>query len=474
MSGDDDMQPVEEELLEEPAGETRAEDMPAADEAPMENPVEESPSGETSPGEHPPFANPDLDLLDAIAEIDPTLFERKAEEPPFGRQVLTTALHLAAAAESRTNLWTQWNGFTTPDILTDIEDEYRALRHAAALSDISPLVKYRISGRDAAVYLNRLVADNVLALSVDEAMPVAFCEDHGLVVGDGLLFRLDENEYRLATEETHLAWLQDSAFGFQVRVEDLGTTLAALSVQGPLSASVLAAAGLRDIETLRPYAARWFDIAGMPVYASRTGMSGDLGYELWMDPEDAPMIWVRLLDKGAPFGLAVTGFALRELARVEAGIPRAGRDYLGAFSAVDPADASTPFELGLASIVDLEAGHFTGRDALQRARARPPRHFVVSLALDFPEPLDFRAIQCNGAVEGLATSTGFSRELGVNLAIARLKAPAVAPGAVLTVDVERREGFSLRRQIVPARVLTEPALTMPSRHVVPAPLLSIG
>src|SRR3546814_125500 len=130
-------------------------------------------------------------------------------------------------------------------------------------------------------------------------MPVVFCEDRGLVVGDGLLFRIAESEYRLITECPHLAWLMDSAIGMRARVEDVTTSLAALSLQGPLSCTVLHEAGLADIEALRPFAARWFEMLGMPVYVSRTGNSGDLGYELWIDPEDAPSLWLRQLGRAS-------------------------------------------------------------------------------------------------------------------------------------------------------------------------------
>ena len=413
---------------------------------------------------------PDLDKLEATAEVDSDLFTHASDEPPFARRVLTTPLHLSVAAESRTNRWTDWNGYTIAEILTSLDDEYRVLRHAAALGDISPVVKYRISGRDAAIYLDRLVTGNAMQLSVDEAMPVVFCEDRGFVVGDGHLFRLGENEYRLVTEDTHLAWLLDSALGFQVRIEDVSATLAALSLQGPHAAAVLNAAGFCEVETLRPYGARWFDISGMPVYVSRTGATGELGYELWLDPEDAPTLWARLFDKGAEFGIAATGFALRELARIEVGIPRAGCDYLGAFAAVDPADASTPFELGFASLVDLEGGHFTGREALRRLKQQEPRHLVVALALDFPEPVQFCAIERDGRIEGIVTSSGFSQALGVNLAIGRLRYAASA--GALAVGVDFREGLRVRRLKIPARLLTEPAIVSSLRHAVPAALLA--
>lgn len=411
---------------------------------------------------------PEFEEPQATADAGP--FSTASDEPPFSRRVLTTPLHLSVAMESLTNRWTDWNGYTTPEILTTLDDEYRALRHAAALADISPLVKYRIGGRDAAIYLDRLVTDNAMRLSVDEVMPVVFCEDRGFVVGDGHLFRLGEDEYRLVTDELHLAWLLDSALGFDVSVEDVSAALAGLSLQGPHAAAILNATGFFEIETLRPYAARWFDIVGMPVYASRTGATGELGFELWLDPEDAPMLWTRLIDKGAEFGIAATGYALRELARIEAGIPRAGRDYLGAFSAVDAADASTPFELGLASLVDLENGHFTGRDALRRLKQQDPRHLVVSLALDFPEPVQFCAVERQGEIDGTATSIAFSPALGINLALVRLKYRP-APVA-LSVGVDLREGLSVRRLKIPARLLTEPVIGSPLRHAVPAPLLA--
>lgn len=412
----------------------------------------------------------DLAALDEISHADPSLFEERRADPPFSRQVMTTPLHFYVASESLTNLWCNWNGYTVADQLTSLDDEYAALRYGAALADISPLVKYRISGPDALAWLRRLVTGNLVSLSVDEIMPVVFCEDRGLVVGDGLLFRLGDSEFRLVTEEHHLAWFLDSAIGHNVRIEDVSTTLAAMSLQGPLSCAVLSNAGFSGIENLRPYTAHWFNVTGMPVYVSRSGNSGDLGYELWVDPEDAPTFWLRLLDKGRMHGLKASGFALREVARIEAGIPRAGVDYLGAFSAVDPQTALTPFELGFSALVDLNGDHFTGREALRKAKALPPRHILATLAVDWSAPLPFVAIRDASGVVGTATSTAFSPALGVNLALAILRPAAIADGAVLYVQAELREELSLRVINAPARVVAGPALLLPAHHLVPAPL----
>lgn len=413
--------------------------------------------------------HPEIDPLDERAAVDPALFEDVRAEPVFARAVLTTPLHLAVAAESRTNSWTVWNGYTTPATLTDLGDEYRALRGTAALMDISPLVKYRIAGRDARPFLDRLVTRDLGALEVDRALHVVFCEGNGFILGDGLLFRLDEDEYRLVTEETHLAWLLDSAIGFRVRIEDVSTTLAALSVQGPLAAFCLAEAGVMDIAELLPFAARWTEIAGMPVYVSRTGASGDLGYEIWIDPDDAPHAWRFLLERSGPYGLTPAGFDLRELARLEAGFPRAGKDYLSAFAAIDNADARTPFDLWAEPLVDFGKPLFNGRAALRELVTVEPRRRVVPLIVEGLEPARLAAVHANGRLVGTATSTGFSPALAANIALATVDTAALA-APDLAVRAELREGVSIREIVLPARVLMEPAWNSPRRLTVPAPL----
>lgn len=417
-----------------------------------------------------PAGRVDLATMDAMAQADPSLFESKNREPPFSRQVMTTPLHFYVASESLTNLWCHWNGYTVAECLTSTEDEYAALRQTAALSDISPLVKYRISGTEALAWLRRFVTGNLVSLSIDEVLPVVFCEDHGFVVGDGMLFRLGDSEFRLITEESHLAWMLDSAIGYQVHIEDVSTTLAAMSLQGPLSCAVLVEAGLSGIENLRSYSAHWFDVAGMPVYVSRSGSSGDLGYEMWLDPDDAPALWLRLLAKGKPFNIKPGGFTLREIARVEAGIPRAGVDYLGAFSAIDPQSALTPYELGFSALVDLDGAHFTGRDALRAAKAATPRHILATLAVDWYQPLRFTSIRNANNIVGAVTSSAFSSMLGVNLAIATLNPSAIASGANLHVEAEIRAELSLQIVQIPARIIAGSALLLPARHLVPAPL----
>jgi len=411
-----------------------------------------------------------IDLGSEQAAVDPALFEEVPVEPPFARTVHTTPLHIVTSAESRTNRWTDWNGYTVPGVLTDLGDEYRALRGAAALADHSPLVKYRIFGRDAFDYLQRLVTRDLAALEIDTAVHVVFCEGSGLVIGDGLLFRLGEDEYRLVTEETHLAWMMESAEGFRAGIADVSATIALLSLQGPLAAACLHEAGVANIDGLAPFAARRADIAGMPVYVSRTGASGDLGYELWADAEDAPHLWRHLMKKGAPHGLRATGFALRELARLEAGFPRAGKDYLSAFAAVASGDASSPFELWRNPPVASGKAVFNGGRALHDLAPVPPRRRLVALVADALEPASLSSVLSGGRPVGTVTTSGFSPALGANIAFAMVESEAA--GGELALTATLREGLNVREVVLRARILRQPAWNSQRRLVLPAPLKS--
>lgn len=425
-----------------------------------------------TPDTAPPNEHPDveIDLGSEQAAVDPALFEEAPAEPPFARTVHTTPLHIVTSTESRTNRWTNWNGYTVPEVLTDLGDEYRALRGTAALADHSPLVKYRIFGRDALAYLQRLVTRDLTALEVDTSVHVVFCEGGGLVLGDGLLFRLGEEEYRLVTEETHLAWMMDSAEGFRVGIADVSATLALLSLQGPLSALCLHEAGIANIDGLAPFAARWAEIARMPVYVSRTGTSGDLGYELWADAEDAPHLWRHLMEKGAPHGLRATGFALRELARLEAGFPRAGRDYLSALAAVASADASTPFELWRNPLIGEGKTVFNGGRALRGLASAPPRRRLVLLVAGALEPVSLSSVLSGTRQVGTVTTSGFSPALGANIAFAMVEDGAADGELGLTATL--REGLGAREIVLRARILREPAWNAARRLILPAPLQS--
>ena len=253
--------------------------------------------------------------------------------------------------------------------------EYTAIRNQASLYDLSPMVKYRIAGPDAAAFLDRLTIRNVAKLPVDAVHYTAWCDDAGHLLDDGTLFRHGAEDFLLCCQERHLPWLLDSATGFDAHIEEVTEAVAALSLQGPTSAAVLRAAGVTAVETLKPFRLTRATLAGIELTVSRTGFTGDLGYELWTTPDRALELWDTLMAAGALHGLRPIGTNALNLARIEAGFIITGMDFVPADTAVRADRARSPFELGLDWMIDWQKGHFTGRRALL-AEKRQGLHLV--------------------------------------------------------------------------------------------------
>jgi len=394
---------------------------------------------------------PRLDFADESVKPDPALFEEtQADEPVFARHVLTSPLHISVARASKTNLWEDWNGITTPQILSTFEDEYRALHTHVGLSDVSPSVKYRITGRDAGAYLAHLLTDDVTMLAVNRHMQVVFCEERGFVVGDGVLFRLDEMEYRLVVQRPHLSWLLDSALGFRVKVEDVSASVAAICLAGPLAGLLLAAAGFDGVEDLKENASLWCQPGGMPVYVSRGPLPA--AYDLWIDREDAGLLWSRLMQKGEPYGVTPVGRMALDLLRVEAGLLLEGRDYPGAFYAAGKGEELTPYDLGWGSKVDLAHGVFNGRAALRRIAGTPPRWTILRLEFKGLRDAIYHRLTTEKTFVGSITSAGFSPLRGRHVALARVLTAHANP---LNLQVAGEVGSSPEPVLVPVREATD-------------------
>lgn len=189
-----------------------------------------------------------------------------------------TLFHPRTSALNRMNAWGPWAGYTTVLVYEDEAMEYTAIRNAASVYDLCPMVKYRVSGGDATAYLNRLTMRNVSKLTVGGVHYTVWCDDAGKLVDDGTLFHLGADDYLICCQERHLPWLLDSAFGFDVTIIEETEQVAALSLQGPCSASVLLAAGF-DVSALKPFRMASFPFGTSELTISRTGFTGDLGYE---------------------------------------------------------------------------------------------------------------------------------------------------------------------------------------------------
>ena len=372
---------------------------------------------------------------------------------PFRRHVRMTPLHAEVALESRTNDWMVRNGFTVAGHLDTPETEIFARYHRAALADISPRCRYRIAGREAMDCLNRLVTVDISSLDEGHFKPVSFCEENGLLVGEGSLARIGATEFRLFTEEEVLSWLRQNTQGFQVHIEDVSAENAGIELAGPEAETVLEAAGFNTARLLLAGHAQTLDLQGMPVLVLRR--IGDV-FEFWPEVDDAVPLWRHLIHAGGETGLQVVGEKARELVRIDKGSPRMGADYLGALVAVSEDHARTPFELPGEAEVDFGKPVFNGRTALRRLAVQSARNRIVALAVDDARALKF-AIVCKGERQvGVCTSVAFMPETGQYLAIATVEAGACAPGD-LSVEAEIATELAVRREKLPVRIRSLPA-----------------
>src|SRR5690242_883482 len=312
-------------------------------------------------------------------------------EPHYRQPLRKTPFHERARALSQLDSFSPWSGYTTVDVFTSVEQEYFAIRNASSLYDLTPMVKYRIAGADARRFLNRLTTRDLSKLAPGRVAYSIWCNDAGHLIDDGTVFCIAPQDYRLCTAEWQLDWLRASAIGFEVEIRDVTEEIAALAVQGPTSCRLLKSVGLAGVERLKPFE---HALMAMPQSAappialqvSRTGFTGDLGYELWMSPADAEAVWDALMEVGSTRALRPIGSRALNIARIEAGFLMPRVDFVSAAHTLYPGTERSPLELGLAWLVDFGKGHFTGRRALLAEKQRGPRLALVGLDVAGQKP----------------------------------------------------------------------------------------
>ena len=300
---------------------------------------------------------------------------------PIGTPFHERTLALCASLNYR-----DWSGYyTVSSYETHHEHEYNAIRNAAALIDISPLFKYIVEGRDAARLVDRVITRDVESMDAGQVYYTPWCDEQGFVIDDGTVTRLEEQRFRWTAAEPNLRWLTQNAAGMDVRIDDVSEAFAALAVQGPLAAGVLRACSDADINRLRYFRATRARIDGVSVDISRTGYTGDLGYEIWVPRAGAVTVWDALVRAGLPFGLKPAGMLALDVARVEAGLLLIDVDFISSRKAMNADQRSTPDELGLRRLVQLDKERFVGRAAIAAARDRDLRRKVVGLEIVWPD-----------------------------------------------------------------------------------------
>ena len=393
-----------------------------------------------------------------------------ASLPHFSQPLLRTPFHERARGLCQVDSFIPWAGYSTVDVFTTVEQEYFAIRNATTLYDLTPMVKYRIVGPDAVRYLNRLVTRDIAKLKPDRVAYCVWCNDAGHVLDDGTVFRIGEGEYRLCTAERQLDWLLDSALGFDVEIRETTEETAALAVQGPTSCAVLKKAGLAGIERLKPFEIGSFVLDQAPLMVSRTGFTGDLGYELWMAPEDALGVWDALMDAGRTRGIRAIGSQALNVARIEAGFIMPKVDFLSAEQTLRVGRDRSPLELGLDWIVDFGKGHFNGRRALLAERDRGPRRRLVGLDIDGNKPAHNALLYAEktGKREvGSVTSAIWSPTCKRNIALAMVDAPYFSMGGTIWADIYLNRELVWERRMRRAQIVERPFFAPDRRRATP-------
>jgi aminomethyltransferase len=368
--------------------------------------------------------------------------------------------------------WRRWAGYLVAGSYDlTLDREYWAIRNAAALIDVTPLMKYMIRGRDAGRLLNRVVTRDIDKLKVGQVYYTGWCDDEGKLIDDGTISRLDETTYRMTSADPNLRWLSMNAVGLEVDITEITDELAALSFQGPNSRTVLNRVADQPVDGLRYFRVMQNQVDGIPVTISRTGYTGDLGFEIWMRARDALPVWDALMEAGHDYGITPVGILAMDMARVEAGLFMIEVDYTSADHAWIEAQKSSPFELGLDWTVALDKrGYFVGRRALEREKREGSAWKLMGLEVDWvgmealyaavglPPQIPGMAVRASlpvlvGNVQvGYASTSSWSPLLKKYIALAHLERPYFEVGTQVRMEITVEH----HRQHAPARVVKLP------------------
>jgi aminomethyltransferase len=387
-------------------------------------------------------------------------------------QLKRTPFHARTAALCLPHNWRRWAGhIAVGSYDLGLDREYWAIRNHAALIDVSPLMKYLIEGRDAARLLDRMIPRNVAKLATGQVYYTGWCDDEGKLLDDGTVTRLGEQSFRLTSAEPSLRWLHMNAAGLDVTVEELTDRMGALSLQGPKSRAVLERCCEQSVGGLKFFRMAPNRLAGRDVTISRTGYTGDLGYELWMDATDALPVWDALMEAGRDYGLAPCGILAMDMARVEAGLFMLDVDYTSSTHAWVAGQKSSPYEMGLGWTVALDKpGYFVGRRALEREHRDGSAWKLVGLEVEWeglerayaaaglPPQVPAMAVRGSlpvykaGRQVGYASTSTWSPVLKKYIALVHLERPHYEPGTLVNIEITVEH----HRRQAPARVVPLP------------------
>src|SRR3954463_3164108 len=376
----------------------------------------------------------------------------------------------------------EWSGYYTVSAYeTHHDHEYNAIRNASALIDISPLFKYRLTGKDASRLVDRIITRDVRKISVGQVAYTPWCDEYGKVIDDGTVSRLEENVYRWTAADPSLRWFTQNSAGLEVSIEDISESVAALALQGPTSGRLLKGIADADIENLKYFRVTSGSIDDIAVDISRTGYTGAMAYELWVDAADALRLWDILIERGQPFDIKPAGMLALDVARIEAGLLLIDVDFFSSRKAMIASQMYTPYELGMGRLVNLDKGRFIGQRALREEQARGGARQIVGIEVDWTEVEKIydavglapavaatasrvaTPVYRNARQVGKATSTTWSPVLKRMIALATIDRPHYAEGTELQFEMT----VEAVRHRVRGRVVKMPFFNPPRKTATP-------
>jgi aminomethyltransferase len=379
--------------------------------------------------------------------------------------------------------WRRWSGYlSATNYELNHENEYFAIRTKAALLDITPLYKYLIEGPDSQKFLHRLVTRNINICKIGQVMYTPWCDENGKVIDDGTVQRLSNHKFRITSAEPNLEWLEHNSVGMDLTISDESTTTAALALQGPNSRDVLNAVANDTLDDLKFFWMMDTKFGDIPVSISRTGYTGDLGYEIWMDKKNALLVWDLLIEKGKPYGITPTGLQALDISRIEAGLILLDVDYISSRHALIESRKSSPFELGLGWSVKMKKDNFIGKRALEKELKNGPEWKFVGIEIEWDElEKHYRKaglapglpstawrtstpLYSGSEQVGYATSGVWSPILKRYIALAHIKNGHSKEGTILNFEL-KVEHF---RKLTPAKVVKTPFFDPERKRSCPA------
>jgi aminomethyltransferase len=360
--------------------------------------------------------------------------------------------------------WERWEGFLGVGTFDNVVREYFAIRNAVSVFDISPMTRYRVTGADAALFMDRVMTRDMTKCRIGQAAYALWCNDDGKVVEDGTVFRLGERDYLINVQEHNLSWFQDTAWRMDVSIVEVSRDYAGLTIQGPLSRELLKQAGVPGIADLKFFRLAEVTLDGIPLLVSRTGFTGDLGYEVALPASHAEAFWDRLWRTQVSARLVPIGSHALNYARIEAGFLQVNADFIGAEQTLRPSQRRSPFELGFDWLVDFKKPFFVGRRALLREKeSGGPRWRTVGLDIAGNKPAVESFLYSGNKEVGRVTSAFWSPICKRNIAIATVAAGYDALGTELRADIWTTKELKIEKNMMPARVVPRPFYDPPHK-----------